>query len=48
MAGYFRRAEAWNYDGVNKAGEVLANGVFAEITAANGVKKITAAGDAGI
>lgn len=46
MAGYFRRAEAWNYDGVNKAGETLTNGLFVEITAANGVKKITAAGDA--
>ena len=46
MAGYFRRAEAWNYDGVNKAGEELTNGLFVEITAANGVKKITAAGDA--
>lgn len=45
MAGYFRRAEAWNYDGVNKAGEKLSNGLFVEITA-NGVKKITAAGDA--
>ena len=45
MAGYFRRAEAWNYDGVNKAGEELANGLFVEITA-NGVKKITSAGDA--
>jgi len=45
MAGYFRRAEAWNYDGVNKAGEELSNGLFVEITA-NGVKKITAAGDA--
>ena len=45
MAGYFRRAEAWNYDGVNKAGEELANGLFVSITA-NGVKKLTAAGDA--
>ena len=45
MAGYFRRAEAWNYDGANKAGEALKNGVFVEITA-NGVKKIPAAGDA--
>lgn len=43
MAGYFRRAEAWNYDGSNKAGEELANGVFASITV-NGVKKLTAAG----
>ena len=45
MAGYFRRAEAWNYDGANKAGEKLENGLFVEITA-NGVKKIAAAGDA--
>lgn len=45
MAGYFRRAEAFNYDGANKAGEVLANGLFVEITA-QGVKKIAAAGDA--
>lgn len=43
MAGYFRRAEAWNYDGSNKAGETLANGVFVSITA-TGVKKLTAAG----
>lgn len=43
MAGYFRRAEAWNYDGSNQAGEELANGVFVSITA-NGVKKLTAAG----
>ena len=43
MAGYFRRAESWNYDGSNKAGEELANGVFVSITA-NGVKKLTAAG----
>lgn len=45
MAGYFRRAEAWNYDGANKAGVQLSNGVFVEITA-NGVKPIAAAGDA--
>ena len=45
MAGYFRRAEAWNYDGANKSGEELSNGLFVEITA-NGVKKIAAAGDA--
>lgn len=45
MAGYFRRAEAWNYDGVNKAGEELTNGLFVEITG-NGVKKIVADGDA--
>ena len=45
MAGYFRRAEAWNYDGANKAGETLPNGVFVSITG-TGVKKLTAAGDA--
>ena len=45
MAGYFRKAEELNYVGSYKAGEELANGVFAEITA-NGVKKLTAAGDA--
>ena len=45
MAGYFRRAEAWNYDGVNKAGETLTNGVFVSITG-TGVKKLTAAGSA--
>ena len=45
MAGFYRRAEQWNYDGANKAGEDLSNGVFVEITA-NGVKKIAAAGDA--
>lgn len=45
MAGYFRRAEAWNYDGVNKAGEELTNGVFASITG-TGVKKLTSAGSA--
>lgn len=45
MAGYFRRAEAWNYDGANKAAEELANGLFVEI-AAGGVKKLASAGDA--
>lgn len=45
MAGYFRRAEAWNYDGANKAGETLTNGLFVSITG-TGVKKLTAAGDA--
>ena len=45
MAGYFRRAEAWNYDGVNKAGETLTNGVFVSITG-TGVKKLTSAGSA--
>lgn len=45
MAGYFRRAEAWNYDGANKAGEELPNGVFVSITN-TGVKKLTSAGSA--
>lgn len=45
MAGYVRKAEAWNYDGRNKAAQVLENGVFAEI-GSNGVTKIAAAGDA--
>ena len=45
MAGFYRRAEAWNYDGANKAGEELTSGLFVEITA-NGVKKLAAAGDA--
>lgn len=45
MAGYFRRAEAWNYDGANKAGETLPNGVFVSITN-TGVKKLTSAGSA--
>lgn len=46
MAGYFRRAEAWNYDGANKAYEELTNGLFVYIDGANGVKKIAAAGSA--
>ena len=45
MAGYFQRHDGHVYEGAYKAGETLENGVFAEITA-NGVKKITAAGDA--
>ena len=45
MAGFYRRAEAWNYDGANKAAVDLTNGLFVEI-AANGVKPIAAAGDA--
>ena len=45
MAGYFRRAEAFNYVGSEKAGETLANGQFVSITG-TGVKKLTAAGDA--
>ena len=45
MAGYFRRAEAFNYVGSEKAGETLANGEFVSITG-TGVKKLTAAGDA--
>lgn len=45
MAGYFRKAEAFNYVGSEKAGETLANGQFVSITG-TGVKKLTAAGDA--
>jgi len=45
MAGYFRRAEQFNYDGANKAAVRLENGLFCEITA-NGVAPIAAAGDA--
>lgn len=43
MAGYMRKLNGYVYDGAHVAGEALANGVFAEITA-NGVKKITSAG----
>lgn len=46
MAGYFRRAEAWNYDGANKAYEELTNGLFVYIDGSNGVKKISSAGSA--
>lgn len=46
MAGYFRRAEAWNYDGANKAFEELTNGLFVYIDGANGVKKVASAGTA--
>jgi len=46
MAGYFRRAEAWNYDGANKAYEELTNGLFVYIDGSNGVKKLAAAGSA--
>ena len=46
MAGYFRRAEAWNYDGSNKAYEELTNGLFVYIDGANGVKKLASAGSA--
>ena len=45
MAGYFRKAEAFNYLGSEKAGEALTNGLFVEITG-TGVKKIAADGDA--
>jgi hypothetical protein len=45
MAGYFTKLNGHVYEGEHKAGEELANGVFATITA-NGVKKLTAAGDA--
>ena len=44
MAGYFQKLDGHVYEGAFTAGEELANGVFAEITA-DGVKKITAAGD---
>ena len=44
MAGYFRRAEAWNYDGSNKAYEELTNGLFVYIDGSNGVKKVASAG----
>ena len=46
MAGYFRRAEQFNYDGANKAGAELANGVFVYIDGANGVKPLAAGGSA--
>lgn len=46
MAGYFRRAEAWNYDGSNKAYQELTNGLFVYIDGANGVKPVAAAGSA--
>lgn len=46
MAGYFRRAEEWNYDGANKAYETLTSGLFVFIDGSNGVKKLTAAGSA--
>lgn len=46
MAGYFRRAEAWNYDGFNKAYEELTNGLFVYIDGSNGVKKLASAGSA--
>ena len=46
MAGYFRRAEAWNYDGSNKAYEELTNGLFVYIDGSNGVKKVASAGSA--
>lgn len=45
MAGYFSKGESWIYLGSEKAGEALQNGLFVSITA-DGVKKITAAGDA--
>lgn len=46
MAGYFRKAEEWNYEGAFKAGAVLTNGLFVYVDGANGVKPIAAAGDA--
>lgn len=45
MAGYMTKLQGYVYDGGHESGEALLNGVFAEITA-DGVKKITAAGDA--
>ena len=45
MAGYFTKLNGRVYEGEYVAGEELANGVFVSITA-NGVKKLTAAGDA--
>lgn len=45
MAGYFTKLNGHVYEGEYTAAEELANGVFAEITA-DGVKKITVAGDA--
>lgn len=46
MAGYFRRAEAWNYDGSNKAYQELTNGLFVYIDGSNGVKPLASAGSA--
>lgn len=46
MAGYFRRAEAWNYDGSNKAYQELTNGLFVYIDGSNGVKPVASAGSA--
>ena len=46
MAGYFRKAEEWNYLGSEKAGADLENGMFVYIDGANGVKPLAAAGDA--
>lgn len=46
MAGYFRKAEAWNYNGSEKAYETLTNGLFVYIDGANGVKKVGSAGSA--
>ena len=46
MAGYFRKAEAWNYLGSEKAYETLTNGLFVYIDGSNGVKKIGSAGSA--
>lgn len=46
MAGYFRKAEAWNYNGAEKAYETLTNGLFVYIDGSNGVKKVTGNGSA--
>ena len=45
MAGYYTKLDGRVYNGSNKAGEALENGVFVEITG-TGVKKLAAAGDA--
>ena len=46
MAGFYRKSEAWNYEGAFKAGATLTNGLFVYIDGANGVKPIAEAGDA--
>lgn len=46
MAGYFRKAEEWNYLGSEKAYETLTNGLFVYIDGSNGVKKLGSAGSA--
>ena len=46
MAGYFRKAEEWNYLGSEKAYETLTTGLFVYIDGSNGVKKLGSAGSA--